>query len=91
MNRRIHYHPRTERRIISAVLYFVAACALVIVLTSCSPYAVDYSQAGNNTPTAAPSMTATVSATPTPLPAWWMYSAGALLRPAQVDGRKGYK
>jgi uncharacterized protein YgiM (DUF1202 family) len=59
-----------NRKLMYFVMYFLAACVVLALLTSCSPYAAietNWSQ----TPTATASMTATVTnvtLSPTPLP-----------------------
>jgi uncharacterized protein YgiM (DUF1202 family) len=47
---------RTNKKLCSAFIWFTAACALVILMTSCSPYAA--TEQLFSTPTPAPSMTA---------------------------------
>lgn len=62
---------RENRKIMQALAWFIAACVIIAALTSCSPYAA---QIATGTPTAAPSVTATVlqlhdgTATTTPRP-----------------------
>jgi hypothetical protein len=50
--KRFMQNPKTERRLISGALWFVTACVILAILTSCSAYTV------NPTQTETPSTTA---------------------------------
>ena len=78
-HKRFMQNPRTENRIISGALYFLAVCAIVILITSCSPLAA------YETP-AAPTPTATVFQ----IREWWMYST-VTPSPRPIDGRANYQ
>jgi hypothetical protein len=82
---------RTNRRLCNAFIWFTAACALVILMTSCSPYEVQFHD--GTAPTAAPSMTATADLLKnlqevTPAPYWQLAAQGWEHIAAVIDGGK---
>jgi uncharacterized protein YgiM (DUF1202 family) len=81
MNRRTHYHPATERRIVYCALWLFVACVIVIALTSCSPYLVEKIPQGTATPTITATVTAFVKfdkPSPTPAPLACIVNAGTV-------------
>lgn len=66
--KRFMQNPETERRLISGALWFIAACVILAILTSCSPY--EDLQLRTPTPattgTAQLSQVATIEPTPYP-------------------------